>query len=253
MTDHLHYTLLNRSSNGTPIVLLHGFLESSTMWDELKLPTDRPVLTVDLPGHGASKLQVHSADSMQEMAKAVIEVIDLNGLKEYDVIGHSMGGYVALAMKQQDARLKRILLLNSNYWTDSSQKVKDRKRVAEIVQTNQSHFIYEVIPNLFLNPEKHDINVKQLISEAMQMSPEAIAKASIAMSQRTDFTDFILQFAEEITCIQGESDPIVPAKRMRKELKGSNVNYIEIAGVGHMAHIEATAELQNYLSEFLMR
>ncbi|NVK64518.1 MAG: alpha/beta hydrolase [Flavobacteriales bacterium] len=251
MKETLAYTYSQCESEKTPMLFLHGFLESSTMWQVLDLPKDRSVLKVDLPGHGESIHVSNRSDSIEDMAKAVLEVMDEVGLNDFHVVGHSMGGYVAIAMKRMDKRVKRIMLLNSNYWTDSPQKVKDRKRVAEIVQTNQSHFIYEVIPNLFLHPEKYHERVKALIDEAMQMSPMVIAKASIAMSQRADATEFLLENAEDFMCVQGESDPIVSAKRMRRELAETNVHYIELADVGHMAHIESTSAINACLAEFM--
>jgi len=251
MGQILAYTFNQVDSTRTPVVFLHGFLESSTMWEELELPEDRSVLMVDLPGHGGSIHMTDGANSINDMAKAVLEVVDEVGLPDFHIIGHSMGGYVALVMKEIESRVKRVMLLNSNYWTDSPQKVKDRKRVAEIVKTNQAHFIYEVIPNLFLHPEKYHDKVKGLIDEAMKMSPEVIAKASIAMSQRANYTDYVLQHADHFTCVQGESDPIVSAKRMRKELTDSNAKYVEVAGVGHMAHIEATSIINACVKEFV--
>lgn len=252
MKQILAHTFTQVDSDKTPIVFLHGFLESSTMWEELELPEGRSILMVDLPGHGGSIENIDCADSINDMAKAVLEVFDKVGLSECHIIGHSMGGYVALVIKEMEPKVKRVMLLNSNYWTDSPQKVKDRKRVAEIVKTNQAHFIYEVIPNLFLHPEKYHDKVKGLIDEAMKMSPEVIAKASIAMSQRANYTNFVLQHADHFTCVQGESDPIVSAKRMRKDLMGSEVKYVEVAGVGHMAHIEATSIINRCVEEFVV-
>lgn len=251
MKQILAYTFTQVDSTKTPVVFLHGFLESSTMWEELELPEDRSVLMVDLPGHGGSITITDCANSIDDMAKAVLEVVDEVGLSEFHMVGHSMGGYVALVTKEMEPKVKRVMLLNSNYWTDSPQKVKDRKRVAEIVKTNQAHFIYEVIPNLFLHPEKYHDKVKDLIDEAMKMSPEVIAKASIAMSQRGNYNDYVLQHADHFTCVQGESDPIVSAKRMRKELADSEVKYVEVAGVGHMAHIEATSIINRCVKEFV--
>ena len=235
----------------TPIVLLHGFLESSEMWDHVEFPIGHPIIRIDLPGHGKSNHPELLRDSIEDMANAVIDVLDEINLIHYHIIGHSMGGYVALEVKKKDARAKKVMLLNSNFWSDSPQKVKDRIRVAEIVQTNQSHFIYEVIPNLFLNPQEFDCEVKSLISEAMEISPDAIGKASIAMSTRRDFSDYVREHSRDFTCIQGIEDAIVPMTKMRESLKGSTVNYVELKGVGHMAHFEAPKIVNETIDTFL--
>lgn len=248
----LKYTFKNStSSEEIPLVLLHGFLESSSMWTHVEFPEEYPTVLIDLPGHGKSNHPELICDSVAEMAKMVIDVIDELQLTQFHVIGHSMGGYVGLEIKEKDLRAQRIMLLNSNFWSDSPQKVRDRMRVAEIVQTNQSHFIYEVIPNLFLNPQDFDSEVKTIISEALEMSPDAIGKASIAMSKRRDFSDFVREQSVDFTCVQGIEDSIVPVKQMRESLERSQVNYIEIEDVGHMAHFEASEKLNALIDNFL--
>lgn len=248
----LHFSKVDLSQKDkTPVVLLHGFLESSTMWDHVKFPKDYPIVKVDLPGHGMSNDPDLICKTIEEMAKSVIDVLDQFQFTSYHVIGHSMGGYVGLEMKRLDACVDKVVLLNSNFWSDSPQKVKDRIRVAEIVQTNKSHFIYEVIPNLFLNPEKFDADVKALIAEAMKMSPEAIANASIAMSERADYTTLVHENAGDFTILQGVEDPIVSLNQMRDLLEGSDVNYIELEEVGHMAHFEASDRVNAIIKEFV--
>ncbi len=247
----LNYTVKNNvSSSEIPLVVLHGFLESSTMWEHVSFPKGYPIVLIDLPGHGKSN---HSelCGSIEEMANLVIEILNELELSQFHIIGHSMGGYVGLEIKINDPRARKLMLLNSNFWSDSPQKVKDRIRVAEIVQTNQSHFAYEVIPNLFLNPHEFDNEVKTLISEALEMSSEAIGKASIAMSKRRDYTNFVRERSSEFTCIQGIEDSIVPVKKMRRSLKGTDVNYVELEGVGHMVHFEAPAKLNTLIDDFL--
>ncbi len=248
----LNYTVRNNvSSSEVPLVVLHGFLESSTMWECVSFPKEYPIVFIDLPGHGKSNYSELICESIEEMANLVIEVLDELKLPQFHIVGHSMGGYVGLEIKINDPRARKLMLLNSNFWSDSPQKVKDRIRVAEIVQTNQSHFVYEVIPNLFLNPHEFDNEVKTLISEALEMSSEAIGKTSIAMSKRRDYTDFVREHSAEFTCIQGVEDSIVPVKKMRRSLKGTDANYIELEGVGHMVHFEAPAKLNTLIDDFL--
>jgi pimeloyl-ACP methyl ester carboxylesterase len=221
------------------------------MWEKLLFPTDYPMVRIDLPGHGKSRNPDTLCESIPEMAKAVVDVIDKLEITSYQLIGHSMGGYVGLEVKRLDPRLKKVMLLNSNFWADSPEKVIDRQRVARIVQSNKSHFIYEVIPNLFVNPEAFDSDVKALIAEALEMSPDAIASASIAMSKRVNNLDFVLDNSEAFTIVQGVDDPIAKVSQMRELLEGVNVKYIELEGVGHMAHFEAKNRLEQIIGKFL--
>lgn len=221
------------------------------MWDHVEFPENYPRIMIDLPGHGKSVNFNASIQSMEQIAQAVIALLDELQLTQFHVIGHSMGGYIGLEIAKNDPRVEKVMLLNSNFWSDSPEKIKDRMRVAEIVQTNKSHFIYEVIPNLFLYPEAHDTEVKALISSAMEISSEVIAQSSIAMSKRIDLTQFVRENSDKFTCVQGVEDRIVPLTQMRNSLKETQVKLIELEGVGHMAHVEASDRLTVCINEFL--
>ena len=237
--------------NGYPVVFLHGFLESKTMWESICNEEEFCAILIDLPGHGESGEQLQAAHSMRAMAKEIKRVIDALGIQDYVVVGHSMGGYVGLELIQMDARCQRILLLNSNFWSDSVEKKRDRKRVADIVVTNKTLFLYEAIPNLFVDPNAHDSHVKALIQEASEMSAEAIAACSIAMSKREDHSGWVSENANIITVVQGTADQIVPESLMKEKLGTVDCTYVSIEGTGHMAHLESTELVKNVLGEFI--
>lgn len=247
----LQYSIENWefASTKVPLVLLHGFLEDASMWKHVKLPSNYPCVMIDSPGHGKSANLL--CETMEEMAILVQDVLNQLAVDQFHVIGHSMGGYVALALKKMDTRCEKVMLLNSNFWTDSEERALDRRRIAEIVKSNQSHFVYEVIPNLFLDPAAYDSEVKKLIQEALKMSPEAIGNASIAMSVREDFTDFVVKNAHAFVCIQGMEDRIVLLEHMRNATKNTQIERIELSGVGHMAHIEAPEKVAKLMADFL--
>lgn len=245
----LHYQI-NRTSGAskTPLVLLHGFLESSTMWDYLDLESDYTVLRIDLPGHGKSELI--SSDSMWSMAVAVKEVIDHNDLTEYNVIGHSMGGYVAIELSLIDNRCCGVVLLNSNMWADSPEKQKDRKRVAELVKTKKDMFIREAIPNLFDNPKESRDAVEALILEASKMSSEAIGASSIAMSKRKDYSLEVKSDQMSVFVIQGRFDKIAGIDRVQSVMNGKDEQF-HVVESGHMSHIVATQAVRDILTQKL--
>ena len=89
------------SGNGPAIVLLHGFLEDSSMWTDLAsvLSKKNKVICIDLLGHGKTD-SLSYVHTMEEMADTVLTVLKHLGLRKYTFIGHSMGGYVALAFEK---------------------------------------------------------------------------------------------------------------------------------------------------------
>ena len=83
------------SGKGRAIVLLHGFPETSEVWEEysVKLARHFRIIAIDLPGFGETPC-IGYVHSMELMAQCVM---DSRGLRKYLITGHSMGGYVALA------------------------------------------------------------------------------------------------------------------------------------------------------------
>jgi len=110
--------------SGSAVVLLHGFLEGSWMWDEVvqALRLRYRLICVDLPGHGQSDC-IGYVHSMDEMAEAVMAVIQSLKLRRVQLVGHSMGGYVALAFAERwPDHVKNLVLYQSTARADSPWK-----------------------------------------------------------------------------------------------------------------------------------
>jgi pimeloyl-ACP methyl ester carboxylesterase len=245
----LNIKISKTAGRDRPVVFLHGFLESMSMWEELDL--DFSAVYVDLPGHGGSVLDP-SIKTIRSMAKSVLDTLRSSEIDEYDLVGHSMGGYVGLEMKAMDSNCKKLCLLNSNFWTDSEQKKNDRMRIAELVKTKKDVFIREAIPNLFCSPSAHQEKVEDLISESCKMTSESIAASSIAMSTRHDFSEQIMRWKDDVLVVQGELDTVVPNELMKEKVKGAQVQCVNLP-TGHMAHIECTDEVNSTLRSFIKK
>lgn len=224
-------------------------MESTSMWNYLLLSDAIQQIRIDLPGHGKSEKIV--SYNIADMAEAVLEVINYLGLEAYSLVGHSMGGYVSLELMDKDTRVNKVVMLNSNFWEDPPEKIKDRHRVAKIVFKAKDIFIYEAIPNLFMNPEAKDAQVKSLIEEARQMTSEAIAETSLAMAKRKDHSELIMANPDDFLIIQGAEDTIVPKQTMLEKINNMDPHYLELPGCGHMGHIEATDTVLQAIEDFV--
>ncbi len=235
--------------SGNTLVFLHGFLESMTMWDFLplsELPYQK--LFIDLPGHGKSLLTDNvTVPSMQFMVDEVKTIIEAHNIASFSIVGHSMGAYIALLLKEQIPSCEKVVLLNSNFWDDNEQKKKDRLRVADIAFKAKKVFINEAIPNLFGNAALFAEQIDSLKAEAMQMPPEAIAYAALAMRDRKDFTQLILEKTSDFFIIHGDLDRLVATEFLKAELQGNVQNLFVIENAGHMAHIETPLKVMEIL------
>lgn len=240
----LHYTV---QGEGPAWVFLHGFLESSTMWDYLPLD-NLPIqqIRIDLPGHGWS-FELLNTPSIELMALEVQRVLDHLAISSFSVVGHSMGAYVGLELSQSKG-FEHLILLNSNCWSDSEQKKQDRLRVANFVHQAKSHFIREALPNLFSNPQEQVQVIEALIKEANCMTPEAIAFAALAMRERTDFTAYVNAHPEKFTFIHGKLDRLVSEEELQQKVPNAHIHLLDS---GHMSHIEATPGVMQVLEKLI--
>lgn len=240
----LHFTV---EGEGKLVVFLHGFLESSTMWKHLDLNQwNTKKLFIDLPGHGESKTIDSNSPSIVYMAQKVNEIISTFSENEIIVIGHSMGGYVAIELAKLNPAIQKVGLLNSNFWEDSEEKKRDRNRVVEIIKQAKDKFIQEAIPNLFSYPENYQDTVSEIIQEAKTFSVEGIEYATKAMRDRVDNTTWVQQNTSKVVVIQGELDKTTPLFMMEEKLP-QDVKLFLIKNAGHMTHIESKNQVLEIL------
>ena len=233
---------------GKTLVFLHGFLESSTMWDYLPLQElNTHCVFIDLPGHGESLLtDTSEIPSIRFMAQQVLEVLNELTITEFSIVGHSLGAYVGLELCQLSP-CQKLIFLNSNCWSDDEQKRRDRLRVADLVYTAKKHFIREAIPGLFGRPADFQAEIKYLIKEANHMSPDAIAYAALAMRERVDYTEEVLAHPMKYVFIHGELDTLISSEQLTLRLPGIRIHFLPNAG--HMSHLESSEEVFELLKK----
>lgn len=237
------------------VVFLHGFLENHKMWLDFaaNMPKKYRKIFIDLPGFGASG-NIGYVHGMEEMAEAVKAVLDHLKIKRATIIGHSMGGYVALAFAEQyPDLLKGLVLFYSTSLADSPEKVVDRNRAIQIVKTDAPNFIRNAIPNLFYAPtmELHRKKIEWLKLEALQLSVQGIVAALEGMKMRLD-REVLLHFGPcAILFIAGENDPVLKFETIAAQLIAPKVTASLVTPHGHMGFIEdpeaSLAAIVNFL------
>jgi 2-succinyl-6-hydroxy-2,4-cyclohexadiene-1-carboxylate synthase len=250
MAGNLSYKV---TGNGVPVVFLHGFMECSTMWEYIavdKLPFRS--LCFDLPGHGASSLEdSEEPPSIEHFSEKVKECLDDLSLTLYHVVGHSMGGYVALNLKESDPRCKKVVLLNSNFWEDSEQKKRDRIRMADLAFKSKDLLIRNAIPGLFARPHAYQTGMNALLEEALHLAPEAIAYAALAMRDRKNKFQLMRKYTDDFLLLHGALDPLITQELLEAHLEDLNISVTLLEDAGHMAHMEEPTAVFSLLVNFL--
>jgi pimeloyl-ACP methyl ester carboxylesterase len=241
------------TGKGTAIVLLHGFLENKTMWQDFipELSLKNRIITIDLLGHGETEClgYVHS---MEDNADVVHEVLSNLRIRKAVFVGHSMGGYVALAFAELfPESIKGLVLLNSTSRADSDERKANRDRAIVAVKQNYASFIRMSIANLFSedNREKLIDEIEKVKTEALKTPLQGIVASLEGMKIRKDREVLLHLTPYPKLLILGEKDPVLNLVETKEQIENTTVQLVTFPD-GHMSTIENKKELLKVLSLF---
>jgi len=239
----IHYTV---KGSGEPLVLIHGFPNDSTAWDNVVpgLSQHYRLILPDLPGAGQSPL-LEAAPSMALLADAVKEVLDHENIGKALFIGHSMGGYTAMQIASMYPEMVQgISLVHSMASADNAEKKENRRKAIVLMKKGQSEkemFLKGMSQNLFA-PEfaaQHPDVVKEVVAKGMMLSSEALVSFYQAIMDRTDKKDVLERATWPMQWIIGDHDNATPMKEALEQCHLSAVSSVSIyKPCGHMSFLE---------------
>ncbi|HVU54677.1 MAG TPA: alpha/beta fold hydrolase [Puia sp.] len=246
---------MDKAPAGTPLILLHGFAEDSSLWDIQKeyLKDKHRLIIPDLPGSGQAPLT--NDTSMEGMAAAVKARLDAENIAQCIMVGHSMGGYVALAFAElYPERLKAFGLFHSTSYADTEEKKAARKKGIEFIRKNgAAPFIRQSIPNLFSERSKqeHPEWVQDLIQRYSSFAPDALVSYYEAMIRRPDRSHVLNNFNGPVLFVIGGQDSAVPLMASLQQCHMPSISHIHILqDAGHMGMIEDSDRAGRILDNF---
>jgi pimeloyl-ACP methyl ester carboxylesterase len=247
----IHFT---DRGEGDVVILLHGFLGNLKMWHQLtpRLITTNRVVSIDLLGHGQSD-SIGYVHSMEDMTEVVIAILNHLSITKVIVIGHSMGGYVGLALLESaPQRIKGICLMNSTAVGDSIDKQNNRDRTIKIVKSNTRFFVHASIPNLFgpKNLELYQDEIAQVKNDALKTSTQSIVAALEGMKIRKDRLQFFKQSKIPKMVILGKKDAILDYHLQQSYYENTDIEVVAFPD-GHMSHIENMKEFSDKIVHFI--
>ncbi len=251
----VHYRDEGRS-NGKALVLLHGFLQSLDVWSSyvLSYMHDLRVITIDLPGHGHSDTfaEVHSMDFM---ARTVKTVLDEAGVDQCVMVGHSMGGYVALAFAEKyPYSLRGLGLINSHALCDSEHHQECRKSVCEQVLENRASYIVNFVPTLFDDSNRTALSqdIKDLQEQCLETRTESIIAAQKGMMARPSRIGVLQQLEVPVLFVYGKKDPRIPLEiAISQAMLPHHSEILLLENVGHMAFMEEREYVKPRIKNFV--
>ena len=246
----------SETGKGSTVVLLHGFLENSTMWNshvEVLAKRNR-VVCIDLLGHGQTDClgYVHS---MEDHAGMVHHVLHELKIRKAILIGHSMGGYVALAFAElYPEMIKSLILLNSSTKADSEERKANRDRAIKAVKQNFTSFISMSIANLFSedNRLRLTVNIEAVKTQALKTPLQGVVAALEGMKIRKDRAAILHAANYPILLVLGKKDPVLNYEENSSIIEHTKTELVTFND-GHMSYIENREELTEVLLKFLKK
>jgi pimeloyl-ACP methyl ester carboxylesterase len=227
-----------RQGRGAPLVLIHGYPLDRSIWNPVVplLEDGFDMIIPDLRGFGASEM-LEADRSIEGYASDLTGLLESLQLGRAHVAGHSMGGYVALALVRDfPDRVQGLAMLASQTPEDSAERKAARLSSAgKIMREGVSGVVDAMVPELSKRSSVRDA----LRGVMSKQQPRALACALEAMAGRPDSTELWRSLELPVVIIHGDADELIPVQRgreMRAQLPAAH--YVELAGVGHMPMME---------------
>lgn len=253
-------TALHISDSGVGdrcVVLLHGYLESMYVWDDFhKLLTPKVrVITVDIPGHGISEVkgEVHT---MEMLAEVLRDMLDAMGIERVTMVGHSMGGYVALAFcAAYPERLDGVVLLSSTPNPDTDLKRENRRREIALVRAGKKEALARVAPEAGFaeqNRRRFRDYIEDLVEQVHITEDDGIVALLGGMIERKDQNQMLSQSAVKQLFILGKLDNYIPVEAAEEFIaRNPQAEVVWLEQSGHMGFIEEPKECAEALLKFV--
>jgi pimeloyl-ACP methyl ester carboxylesterase len=224
------------------------------IWDAFgnTLSKSYKVFTPDLPGFGQSPL--HPSLTIDTVADSVIQWIRQQNISSSILIGHSLGGYVSLAMVEKAPQLfSGFGLFHSTALADSSEKKESRTKTIEFIRKNGVEaFTSNFIQPLFADP-KHPA-IPDVRNITIQSTEGAVIAYTLAMRERPDRQDVLQNSKRPILFLGGEKDPGIPVDSLKKQAETCRFPTLHILeSTGHMGMFEQPEKASEIIRTFITR
>ena len=246
------------SGSGPAVLFLHGLAENVSIWAEFveHFSLEYRVIAVDLYGH-TPKNQYHfdASKQLKDYATEVLDLLKEIGVEEVAVVGHSMGGYIALEMlKLQPNYLTGISLFHSQPFADTDETRSNRMKVIQDLLNGKKADVIEALFQKVLPLEhqaKHPICSSKLYAMMNQVDSKGLATTISAIAQREDTTEVLVTSTIPVQFILGGIDSFIPVQRMLDLIPAiTNCSVTFLKDVGHVGMLEEANQCIAALNSF---
>lgn len=238
-----------RTGDGPPVVLIHGFLGSWEVWDKVapELDPEYDAIMVNLPGHGGSQIAPVTV-TMRDIARQVTELLDHLGFDDAIFVGHSWGGYVTCELLASfPERVKAAAVVYSSPYSDTAPKRQARDElIARFENEPYDDVIADALPVYVTDYDPPEV-LDRMIVAAKQAGPEAARMALVSIRDRLDHVQEILASPQiPVLFVSGTDDASMP----EITVQAPHVTTVTTKS-GHMGPQTVPADLADILLEWM--
>ena len=239
---------------GAAVVMLHPFPFDGRIWADNIQPVINAgyrVITLDYPGFGDSPAPP-SILSIEQIGDLAAELFEALKIETAALVGLSMGGYVALALAHRfPARIWALVLADTRADADGPEARQGRAAALNtIAEKGVGAYLRQSLPRL-VSPHASPPLLEGLFRLA-ERREHTLTTAIAALRDRPDRTHELTRIACPTLVLVGAEDQVSPPGKMC-EIAGaiSGARFTEIARAGHLSNIEAPADFNRAVIDFL--
>jgi pimeloyl-ACP methyl ester carboxylesterase len=249
----------NDIGSGKPVVLLHGYLETSKTWEHFaqRLSGEFRVIIPDLPGHGKSST-AGDVLTMETIADVINELTASLGFDKFCLVGHSLGGYATLAFADlYPSKLSGYVLFHSQPLADSPETKGKREHEISLVKEGKKDLFYPGNIKRMFAPSNFDRFGEQL-ERATQIASSIPGEAIISVLRGMMIRPARISVIEKggIPClwILGAMDNYIDVHMVKPKVRlPANAELVILKNSGHLGFIEEEDLSLLILSDFLRK
>lgn len=243
----IRYLSLGDDTAGDPVVFIHGFGGDLNNWmfNQPVVSQRRRAIAIDLPGHGASSKE--ASGSVEELASAVQATLDQLGVSRAMLVGHSLGGAIALEIaRAHPERVARLVLICPAGLSTAI----NMSYIDGFITADRRKTLEPVLQKLFADKslvtrDMTDDIIKYKRLDGVSAALKAIAGCAFTEGrQKLDYRTVLAAGTLPISIIWGARDEVIPPPPV-ETLAPAEVHMVALAG--HMPHMEQAAIVNEHL------
>ena len=241
--------------SGFPLILVHGYLGSSKMWCHQKnyFSNFSRVIAPALPGFGES-YDAQSLDSINKMAKFVINLIDEKNIDKFNLLGHSMGGMIVQEIvKIVNQRVNKLILFATGSIGEIPGRFETIDETRNRLKKDGIQTSFARVPRKWFVKGDKDKNYYLCQEAVKKVSLNTADNALLAMKNWSGL-DNLKNISNETLIVWGDKDTSYnfnQVETLNKNIKNSSLEVFK--GCAHNAHLENTDEFNNLVKNFIFQ